>query len=136
MFIFQLTKRACSCMQSLSPVDSVTPWTVASRLLCPWDFPGKNTEVGFHFLLQGFSLTQGLNPALQVDSLMLSHQRSNAADKGSHSMGIKQKVNNGRLHSPISAAGLGEVKGAVSPGLGGGSHVAWANLRGQKLAWR
>ena len=23
------------------------------RLLCPWNFPGKNTEVGCHFLLQG-----------------------------------------------------------------------------------
>ena len=30
----------------------VTPWTVACRLLCPWDFPGKNTRVGCHFLLQ------------------------------------------------------------------------------------
>ena len=24
----------------------VTPWTVAARLLCPWDSPGKNTRVG------------------------------------------------------------------------------------------
>ena len=24
-----------------------------TRLLCPWDFSGKNTEVGCHFLLQG-----------------------------------------------------------------------------------
>ena len=24
-----------------------------TRLLCPWDFPGKNTGVGCHFLLQG-----------------------------------------------------------------------------------
>ena len=23
-----------------------------TRLLCPWDFPGKSTGVGFHFLLQ------------------------------------------------------------------------------------
>ena len=23
-----------------------------TMLLCPWDFPGKNTEVGWHFLLQ------------------------------------------------------------------------------------
>ena len=30
-------------------------------LLCPWDFPGKNTGVGCHFLLQGVFLTQGLN---------------------------------------------------------------------------
>ena len=36
-----------------------------TRLLRPWDFPGKNTEVGFHFLLQEIFLTQGLNPGLQ-----------------------------------------------------------------------
>ena len=29
-----------------------------ARLLCPWDFPGKNTGVGSHFLLQGIFLTQ------------------------------------------------------------------------------
>ena len=37
-----------------------TLWTVA-RQLCPWDSPGKNTGVGCYFLLQGISLTQGLN---------------------------------------------------------------------------
>ena len=26
--------------------------TVAHRFLCPWNSPGKNTEVGYHFLLQ------------------------------------------------------------------------------------
>ena len=31
----------------------VTLWTVARRLLCPWDLVGKNTGVGCHFLLQG-----------------------------------------------------------------------------------
>ena len=31
-----------------------TPWTVAcTRLLYPWDFLGKSTGVGCHFLLQG-----------------------------------------------------------------------------------
>ena len=35
-----------------------------ARFLCPWDFPGKNTGVGFHFLLQGIFLTQGSNPSL------------------------------------------------------------------------
>ena len=29
-----------------------------TRLLCPWDFPGKNTGVGCHFLLQGIFPTQ------------------------------------------------------------------------------
>ena len=28
-----------------------------SRLLYPWDFPGKNTGVGYHFLLQRIFLT-------------------------------------------------------------------------------
>ena len=31
-----------------------------TRLLCPWDFPGKNTGVGCHFLLQRIIWTQGL----------------------------------------------------------------------------
>ena len=35
-----------------------------TRLLCPWDFPGKNTGVSGHFLIQGISLAQGLNPHL------------------------------------------------------------------------
>ena len=39
----------------------VTPWTTPTRLLCPWDFPGKNTGVGCHFLLQGIFPTQGSN---------------------------------------------------------------------------
>ena len=32
-----------------------------ARLLCPWNFPGKNTGVGCHFLLQGLFLTHGSN---------------------------------------------------------------------------
>ena len=33
-------------------------------LLHPWDFPGKSTGVGCHFLLQGIFPTQGLNLGL------------------------------------------------------------------------
>ena len=32
-----------------------------SLFLCPWNFPGKNTGVGYHFLLEGIFLTQRLN---------------------------------------------------------------------------
>ena len=32
-----------------------------TRLLCPWDFPDKNTGVGCHFFLQGIFPTQGSN---------------------------------------------------------------------------
>ena len=35
-----------------------------TRLLSPWNSPGKNTGVGCHFLLQGFFPTQGSNPGL------------------------------------------------------------------------
>ena len=45
-----------------------------SRLLCPWNFPGKNTGMGCHFFLQGIFLTQGLKlclPHWQADSLAL-----------------------------------------------------------------
>ena len=35
-----------------------------TRILCPWDSPGKNTGVGGHTLLQGIFLTQGLIPCL------------------------------------------------------------------------
>ena len=50
-----------------------------TRLLCPWAFPGKNTEVGCHFLPQGMFPIERLNLCLmhwQVDSLPLSHLRS------------------------------------------------------------
>ena len=56
--------------------DSLRPHGPA-RLLCPRDFPGKDTGVGCHFLLQGIFLTQGSNPRTlhwQADSLLLSHQ--------------------------------------------------------------
>ena len=51
------------CMLSHS-VMSNSLWSHGlqpGRLLCPWDFPSKNTRAGYHFLLQGIFLTQGLN---------------------------------------------------------------------------
>ena len=47
--------------------------------LHPWNFPGKNTEVSCHFLLQGIFPTQGPNPGLPHCRQMLyylSYQRS------------------------------------------------------------
>ena len=57
--------------------DSLRPWGLQpARLLCPWDFPGKNTRVGCRFLLQKIFPTQGQNPHWQIDSLPLSHRGS------------------------------------------------------------
>ena len=50
-----------------------------SRLLCPWDFPGKSTGVGCCFLPQGIFPTQGSNPGLlhcRQTLYHLSHQGS------------------------------------------------------------
>ena len=53
--------------------------TFSVTQLCPWDFPGKNTEVGCHFLLQEIFPNQGLNLHLlcllhwQMDSLPPCH---------------------------------------------------------------
>ena len=53
----------CVCVHPLSHSvvsnSSVTPWTLLARLLHPWDFPGRNTGVGCHFLLQRIFPTQG-----------------------------------------------------------------------------
>ena len=51
---------ACSVMS-----DSGTPGIVVTRLLCPWNFSGKNTGMGCHFLFQRIFLTQGSNLHLQ-----------------------------------------------------------------------
>ena len=48
-----------SCPTLCDPVDCKP-----SRLLCPWDSPGKNTGVGCHALLQGTFPTQELDPGL------------------------------------------------------------------------
>ena len=45
--------------------DSLRPHgLLPTRLLCPWDFPGKNTGVRCHSLLQGIFMTQGSNLGL------------------------------------------------------------------------
>ena len=42
---------------------SATPWTV-TRLLCPWDFPGKNVGMGCHFFLQEIESMSLASPIL------------------------------------------------------------------------
>ena len=80
-----LVAQSCSTFEIPQAID---------RVLCPGDFPGKNTGVGCHFLLQRIFLTQELNLDLlcllhwQVDSLPLSHLGSPIIKiKGSHQDG-------------------------------------------------
>ena len=46
----------------VSVCSVVSDFVVPGRLLCPWNFPGKNTGVGCYFLLQGIFPIQGSNP--------------------------------------------------------------------------
>ena len=50
-------------------------WTVACQapLSMGWDSPGKNNGVGYHALLQGIFLTQGLNLGLLHFRQILYH---------------------------------------------------------------
>ena len=70
----------CTHAQLLSCVDSLWPHgLLPTRLLCPWHFPGKNTGVGCHVLLQEIFPIQWPNSHLlclshwQADSLPLYH---------------------------------------------------------------
>ena len=69
----------CVCVCVLSHVWLfATPWTVAhlpcqNVCPCPWNFPGRNTGVNCHFLLQWIFPTQGSNLGL----LYLLHQQAN-----------------------------------------------------------
>ena len=67
----------CVCACSVT-YDSLQPHGLQpTRLLCPWNFPGKNTGAGCHFLLQGIFPTQESKLCLlcplhwQADSLPL-----------------------------------------------------------------
>ena len=57
----KLKELMCVCVCSVVS-DSLQPQGLKPALfLCLWNFPGKNTGVGCHFLHQGIFPTQGLN---------------------------------------------------------------------------
>ena len=51
----------CSVVSDSVPHHRLKP----ARLLCPWDFPGKNAGVGCLALLQGIFLTQESDPGIE-----------------------------------------------------------------------
>ena len=67
--------------QSLSRARLLRPHGLQpTTLLCPWDFPSKNSGVGCHFLLQVIFLTQESNP----DLLHCRRILCQLSHKGSH----------------------------------------------------
>ena len=106
-------ERAWQCLESESKVTQSCPTLqphglLSTRLLCPWDFPGKNTGVGYHFLLQEIFPTQELNPGLPHCRQMLyrlSHQGSTyARGIAIPQTGLLSQVSSLRL--PLGHSGL------------------------------
>ena len=52
---------------------SVTPWTVATRLFCPWNSSDKSAGVGWLSFLRGIFPTHGLNSGLLHCGQILHH---------------------------------------------------------------
>ena len=52
---------------------------MAPRIFCAWDFPGKNTRVGSHLLLQGIFPTQGSNQSFPHGRQILYYWPTRAA---------------------------------------------------------
>ena len=86
--------------------DSVRPHRrQPTRLRRPWDSPGKNTEVGCHFLLQEIFRMQGLNPGLphcRQTLYHLSHQGSQARWRM-----VKNEVRSRQKEAVVSCRSLG-----------------------------
>ena len=81
-----VTVLSCSVMSDSLQLHGLEP----TKLFCPWNFPGKNTGVDCHFLLQGIFLAQGSNPCL----LCLLHCRQilyPLSHLGSHIQPLRQE---------------------------------------------
>ena len=72
------TSHTCSMCEKMKVSYSVVSNSLGphglqpTRLLHPWDFPGKSTGEGYHFLLQGNLPEPGIkprSPALQAEAL-------------------------------------------------------------------
>ena len=69
-------------------------WTVACWLLCPWDYPGKNTLVCCHAFLQGNLPDLGIkpispaSPELQAGSLPIEPPGKHCLTYRNHSIQV------------------------------------------------
>ena len=64
----------CVCVYvSCSVISNPLQLQEPTGLFCPWNFPGKNTGVGCHSLLQGIFPTEGLNLGLMPCRQILYH---------------------------------------------------------------
>ena len=78
--------------------DSLWPYGLQpARPFCPWDYPGENTGVGCHTLLQGIFQSLGSNPLL----LFLLHWQAGSLLLVPPTSGLNSKVEGGELVLPL-----------------------------------
>ena len=121
-------------------------------------FPGRNTGVGCHFLLQGIFLIQGSNPCLlhwQVGSLPLAHQENlypllhwSDVVKWKSLSCVQIFATTWNIHRILQARILEWVAVPFSRGssqprdwtqvshIAGGFFTSWATREAQLLHWR
>ena len=92
-------KDMCSVIQSCPTVCD--PMDCSPLGSCPWNFPGKNTGVGCHFLLQRIFLTQGSNRRLLHCRQILYRQSSGKHTRGRMLVTICEL--RGNLATPLTA---------------------------------
>ena len=89
---FQLRSMCARSVPSVMSDSLQSYGPYPARIPCPWDSPGKNTGVGYHFLLQRIFLTQVSNLHLlhwQKDSLPMAPPGKH---KEKHCLGNKDLV--------------------------------------------
>ena len=90
-------------------------WSSREEIPHPWESPGKNTEVGHHFLLQGIFLTQELNLCLCIAGGFFTDQATREAIEGKN--------------LPANAGDTGSIPGlGRSPGEGNGDPLQYSCL--------
>ena len=75
LLVFLMCVCVSVCVSCSVVSDSLLPHGLysAARLLCPWNSPCKNTEVGSHSLLQAVFLSQVLNHIFCIVRQILYH---------------------------------------------------------------
>lgn len=69
---FRLKKSSSGGKVSQSRPTLAIPWIADCQAPLSMDLPGKNTGLGYNFLLQGIFLIKPAFPAWQADSLLLN----------------------------------------------------------------
>ena len=113
-------EHAKSLQSYLSLCNPVDHGRWPSRLLCPWDFPGKKTGVGCPALLQVIFPTQGFNQHLMSPALagrfFTTRATGEAPFMGVETLGIVllQVIQVISLQSPAPKSGVKRSKAALS----------------------